>query len=383
MNNILIVGCYHSMNSGVMAMAEAIVQKYPDRKIFIMSSNDYWTQDKERYSIYSNVELVETEWLSGGKYSLIYKIIMSLFFGSRFKVLNTVLKQVNTVIDISGDSISSDYGTKSLFLSLLPNFLVDKKRVDFIYAPQTLGPFKTFAQRKLASFAFNKDVTIYLREGYSSQFLNEINVINYSLSSDLAFMLASREVDHEIINKVDKNTIALGVSSLVKKFGATNYTSIFQNIINVCLNRGFKVLLINHVSTKQGNDIEVARLVKTNFFADNENVMFVDRNFRASEWKYIISKTKAIVTARMHPAVHALSQGIPALNLSYNHKSLGVVKEAFYPYGQIVDIKSSDLIDVVEKFIDDLNKFEQEGFKEKIEINARKVLPFLERINSL
>ena len=372
MKKILITGCYHSMNSGVMAMAETIVQQFPESQVYIFSSPVYYKKDKLRYSIYENVQLVQVPWLNGQLKNKL-KLLLAYFGISLYKSINEIMNNVDVIVDVSGDSISNDYGTKSIFFSVLPIFLKSRK-TKYVFAPQTIGPFNSGFQQRLVEKAFKKADAVYLREQESVNKLLGVDINVTSVLSDLAFLLKPRETSISI----PKETIAIGVSSLIKKFGKENTIGMFKAICDKCLDNNYNVLLVNHVSTIQGNDILVAKELKEKFYKEEERVLFFNDNFRASEWKSIISQCKGIISARMHPVVHALAIGIPALNLSYNHKSIGVVYNRFYPYGNVIDIKNDKLMETVRSFIKSLESINQTDFDEKVFVNKHMILKFID-----
>lgn len=371
---ILIVGCYHSMNTGVMAMAEAIVQHYSNAKVYILSSSSYFHLDKERYGIYPNVELVNAEWLQTGGLVNRLKILLASQGLSLYKRINAVIKEVDVILDISGDSISNDYGTKSIFFSLFPSFIAPKNKV--IYAPQTIGPFTSGLQQRIVEKAFRNAKAVYLREERSLEKIKGTNVKIAGVYADLAFLLKPREAID--VAPIPQKTIAIGVSALVKRFGRADFLALYKDLVDKSLSEGYNILLVNHVSTKQGNDIKIAKELKTNFFSKNDRVIFYDTNFRASEWKHLISQCSAIISARMHPIVHALASGVPALNLSYNHKSLGVVHDRFAPYGRVVDINDDKLMDSVDQFIASIDSFDRSDFERKRQRNHELSARFFE-----
>ena len=273
------------------------------------------------------------------------------------------MKQTDVLIDISGDSISNDYGTRSIFFQLLPIFLTPNK-LKIYFAPQSIGPFKGYLQHVLVKKAFKKATGIYLRETESKKYLSKFSGFNFIEAADLAFLLKPRpfELPLEIKNK----TIGIGVSVLIKKFGAENTMLFFKNIIDICLNNNYQVLLINHVSTPQGNDVLFAEKMKEQYFFNDTRVLITHENYRASEWKYLISKCDAVISARMHPVVHALSLSVPALNLAYNHKSIGVVHNRFNPYGQAIPFNAEKITYKIEEFLNIISLFNRSKEFEKI-----------------
>lgn len=373
MKNILIIGCYHSLNSGVMAMAESIVQQFPTDAVTILTSDQHFLEDKERYSHYSNVSLYAVEWF-GKSLSNYIKLVMGLVGISLYKNFNEIIKKTDLVIDISGDSISADYGTRSMFFSLFPAYLISNK-VPLLYGPQTVGPFRTSTQKYLAKRAFNNSKGVFLREEVSLEFLKEININISKSHSDLAFLLKPKTSSV----KLPINTVGIGVSALIKKFGKENSEQLFKTIIEICLKTGYNVLLITHVDTLGGSDVKFGKSLKEKYFENNNKVIFLNRNYIASEWKYIIGQCNGVISARMHPVVQAISQSIPSLNISYNHKSIGVVEKRFYPHARVVNMMNKELLGEVEIFLSEMKILkEDKKFKDKTLYNISLAIDFIE-----
>ena len=379
--NILITGCYHSLNSGVMAMAEVIIQNFPDRRVYILSSDNYYNQDKERYSIYKNVQLINSEWLKLNSIMNKLKLFLGLLGFSLYKNFNKKIKDIDIIIDISGDSISNDYGTKSILFSIFP-ILIATHRKKIIFAPQTLGPFQPGLQTFYVKKIFKKSYGIFLREEFSLKYIKKINVKEHSVCADLAFLLNSSK--NPYVLKSNKKVIGVGVSSLIKKFGISDPILLFKEICDICLRKNYQVILITHVTTIHGNDIIIAQKIKEQFFAKNEDVLFLNRNFRASEWKDIIGRCDAIISARMHPVILALSQNIPSLNLSYNHKSIGVIHDRFYPYGQVIDVSDKDVLAGVKDFLNQILTLKSDKmFVERTNQNKMLAKKFIDFVRNL
>lgn len=372
MKSILLIGFYHSQNSGVMAMVESIVQQFPNESIKILTSDAYLDTDKKRYSQYPNVSFYKVEWFDKSLINYL-KLIMGLFGVCLYDNFNKIIKDTDLVIDVSGDSISSDYGTKSMFFSLFPAYLISRK-VPLLYGPQTMGPFKTITQQYLAKKAFKISKRIFLREDISKEFLQNIKVDVKNSHADLAFLL--RPKTNSI--KLPENTIGIGLSVLIEKFGEINSQRMFRSIVDICLSEGYNVLLITHVDTKNGSDVKFGETLKKNYYASSEKVIFLNKNFIASEWKYIIGQCKGVISARMHPIVQAVSQSIPSLNISYNHKSYGVIQKRFYPYAKVIDMKDPMLEGEIKLFLKNINRLRNDPlFEDKVSHNINLAYEFI------
>lgn len=358
--NILITGCFHSLNSGVMAMAEAIIQHHSEDVIYIYTSPRFFEIDKERYCIYPNVNVVIPPWYKGGSFFKPLQALTGLLCGGVYDMkFRVFLKQIDKAYDISGDSISSDYGLKSALLSLMPIVVSSRYVKQTIIAPQSVGPFNNFILKKAVKKVFSQVHKIFLRESISPLFLKPLGV-PFEVVSDLANLVSPIEpINLNVV--IDGNYVGVGVSSLLKKFGQNNSINYFHEIIEEILSSGYKVYLINHVSYEEKSDLSIAREIKHKFYSNDTRVVFFDENFRASEWKSIYSNSKAVISARMHPTVLALSSGTPALNLSYNHKSLGVVKIKYSPLGDVKKFnEEKDIKAVINRFLLDINSISDE-----------------------
>ena len=377
MQRIVISGCYHSLNSGVMAMAEAIIQNFPKADIYVLSSLQHIDVDRDRYSIYPNVQPLISPWFSGNKRINTLKILLSLLGIPAYRGFRRILNKTDYLIDISGDSISNDYGTKSILFQLLP-ILLAPKNVKVLFAPQSIGPIKGVLQTFLVRKGFRKSSQINLRETETLKYLDKFGKFKFNILADLAFLLKPTPVTLKI--PIRDRSIGIGVSSLVKKFGAENSTVLFKNIIDKCLEHNYNILLINHVSTPQGNDILVANKIKEKYYSEDARVLNTNFNYRASEWKFLINQCSAMVSARMHPVIHALSLSIPSLNLSYNHKSIGVVANRFPGSAKVVGVTDKNVLNEVESFLKELSTIDYLEFEKSTRNNINLAQEFITQI---
>lgn len=379
---ILVTGCFHSLNSGVMAMVESVVQNVGASRVYILSSERYYDTDQERYGIYDQVELVKTPWRSGSRIMKVIHLFLSMFGITLDKEFRNVLKNTDLLVDISGDTISSDYGTFGIVLSSAHFFVAKSFGIEIVLGPQTLGPFEGFLQNYFAKRIFKVADKIFVREKESFQFINKFDN-QFDLVADLAFILNEKKPDEEVI--IPENTIAFGVSGLLVSKNNTD-TKLYEKVMELLLSKGYNVLLVTHVNLPNADDLQIGREIKEKY-KENSKVIFAGKNFRASEWKYIISHCKGIISGRMHPIVLGLSKLVPALNLSYNHKSKGVVENRFSPYGSLADTRnnsSEELLSKVENFLGfiESENYSIEEFKELRDKNEALSRIFIDRMGN-
>ena len=369
---ILITGCFHSLNTGVMAMVESIIQQLPNDEIYVYTSPKYIEIDRERYSQYENVNLVIPPWyLSKKKKNAIIAVTALATGYIHDKKFRNFLSTIDRTYDISGDSISSDYGLQSSLLSLAPIAVSNRYTKESIIAPQSLGPFNHPVLRHFVKKVVGGADKVFIREPVTSYFLKPLG-IKFKEVSDLANLVKEKKL--ESADFINESYVGIGVSSLLAKHGFENSESYFKSIIDQVLNMGHKVYLINHVSYSNINDLTFASDLKNKFYKENDNVIFFGENYTSSEWKYIYSKSKCVISARMHPTVLALSSGTPALNLSYNHKSLGVVKLKYSPMGDVFShdgVESETLKDKLDSFFYMVDTLPMEEKNRLVDLNLR------------
>ena len=120
--------------------------------------------------------------------------------------------------------------------------------------------------------------------------------------------------------------------------------------------------------------------------------MLFDKFYNCKQLKYIISKTKILITARTHASIAGYSTCVPTLVLGYSVKSKGIAKDLFGKYKNYVvpvqEIKEKDeLLEAYQyieknyKEIKDNLKQIMPDYKEKAYIAAEKVKRIIEENN--
>jgi len=89
--------------------------------------------------------------------------------------------------------------------------------------------------------------------------------------------------------------------------------------------KGCEIALIPHVTRGDENDQTACRQI----FDDIEplfpgKIHLIDHSLNEAEIKYVIGRCTFLYGSRMHACIAALSQGIPAVGLSYSRKFRGV-----------------------------------------------------------
>jgi len=208
--DILIIGVASLGNTGQRSMVSCCIEQI--NKIFPNGSFDIFSydakMDKKRFK-YPNIAIhdhffTRISRLRFGFVFLLFVFIVQSFriflwklFKSNF-VLNDFLKkylECDIVIDLSGDSITDDYGwtvTMMQLYGLLVGTLFGKPTV---VCAQSLGPFRTKIlglniTEKFAKLVFKKVSLITVREEITKNYCDSLELkVPVILTSDLAFLL--------------------------------------------------------------------------------------------------------------------------------------------------------------------------------------------------
>jgi len=88
------------------------------------------------------------------------------------------------------------------------------------------------------------------------------------------------------------------------------------------------VALIPHVTWAHDNDMDALRELKARF-AKESRVLLVPGNLNAMQYKGLIARLTALVTARTHASIAGYSTGVPTLVIGYSVKARGIARDLF------------------------------------------------------
>lgn len=88
------------------------------------------------------------------------------------------------------------------------------------------------------------------------------------------------------------------------------------------------VALIPHVTWAHDNDMDALRELKARF-AQESRVLLVPGSLNAMQYKGLIARLTALVTARTHASIAGYSTGVPTLVIGYSVKARGIARDLF------------------------------------------------------
>lgn len=337
MNKILFTNSNCSWNKGSAAQVistSEIIRKYnKDTKIVLLSR---YSEEDSKFCNCHDIDVMGSRMLN----NIVIKIFFNLISFALIKIglarllsWNSMIKEylnADLIVDLSGDTLS-DVGAfpMDVISGLMLISALDKP---FLLYSQSIGPLKDL-NCKLAKYALNKADMIFVREGITEQFLNDVGIQSQiELMPDCAFVLmpsSSERVNKILFNeKIPIKTPLIGISAN-GMVGDENYISVMSAAVDyITRDKGVQVIFIPHVLGRKENYGEDDRLIGRKIFdrlKSKENVYLIEGDYSPNDLKGIIKKCDMFIGGRMHANIGALSTNVPVIATSWSHKYYGIM----------------------------------------------------------
>lgn len=361
---IMLTGSYSSLNKGDFAMSQALIKEVLKRiddvefHVFV----PFPELDKIRYLQYFNYNKIyfEKELLRNPSNAIFSNLCVYLNNDkSRFNIYDII-------IDVSGDTIGETYSFQTVLYQALRLNLFGNLEKKVIVAPQSIGPF-TYS-KFIFKRIFHKLEMIYVRDPLSYKYLQDMELRNISLTSDLAFLLGKCENELNIdylnrIRSIDNIKIGLNLSHLLEKFFRSKNIDIIKMGIKLCYQlhsmfRHVHIIYIPHVfgPSDDLDDRIIGKLICNELpFELKEKLILIENEMNHEELKAIISEMDLFIGARMHACIGAISVNTPFINIAYSDKSVGLISQYLELPDLCVDIRTiRDDNEVVHKILENI-----------------------------
>jgi len=354
----LFTNCQPNFNRGTVVLpitAKSVLSKsFPGAKFFI-----YIPFDDEYRQWYEGMTIVELPYIRVRKASrwvarfrvitTILRLATWFFFTRLFGVEPTILlnrpdlkalHECDIVIDLGGDTVSEEYGWNTLLLHFLPLLSASLFRKPVVAYSQSMGPFRRW--KWLAKPLFKIFDLIILREKASIETLKSVNYQGpFQCTADTGFCLetASENRIREIATQekfgLSKPYVVLNVSPMTsffyQKLSPRAKFSCYYKVMASAIDKIIEAadrdcLLVAHVTggNSEVDDRFSAREVVESC-KHSARIHCVQGEYSPSEIKGIISHADAMVGARMHANIAALSSFVPTIAVSYSQKFSGIM----------------------------------------------------------
>ena len=284
-----------------------------------------------------------------------------------------LLDASDLAVDIgAGDSYTDLYGNWRLAFLTGAKVLFRRHRRAVVMAPQTIGPFRAAPARWAGALGLRSCRAVFGRDDPSCTLARTLAPrVPTTLAADVAFDLPFRR---EAPPRGGATRVGLTVSSLLAapgaraRFGlAMDVGAFVEGVARALRGLGAQVVLVPHVLP--GNPVESGDLTSLAGCDDVE----VARPFTdASDAKSFISGLDALVSARMHATIAAVSSGVPAIPIAYSKKVPDLYGALGYPYW--IDARTAPAADAVEQvtaWLSDLSQLRAAACRAAGEASAR------------
>ena len=258
-------------------------------------------------------------------------------------------RNIDIVLDGGGFQFSDQWNYSTKALDILEKYYsrLKENNTKLIFLSQAFGPFKTENGKRSVGIISKYADLIIARESVSFDYLT-------SAGADLSKLVCFPDFTIAVNgSNVDRYSHLKGKVCIIpnKKMlthatsSSVDYLLFVKSLIQVIESKGLEVFLLNHESK---GDFKLCTEINRHF--DNRLEILTDLN--ALEVKGIIGISYAVISSRFHGVASALSQGIPCMATSWNHKYEMLFKD-YKQSDMILKLDEiGDLSDVLFKILD-------------------------------
>lgn len=372
MKTIVVTGIGDTRNNGCWGMVASAIANIREAspvpvKFIILNRKN--AIDRQRLS-FEEVEFVSRPWslvsISGVRLLWLFLCATLLVIqGCLYRVMPNkiifrdywrAIDRADLILDLSGDSISSDYGWVANLTVVLPLLIARLIGKPFYLCAQSIGPFGKKWIDHLTIDLLKSAQLITVREGLTMEILSAFGIINnVRRTQDLTFVLplsGTEEcqclADLEGID-LSREWVGVSVSSIIARYAFHDLTSAaceeayIDAMATFCdelhERYGFSILFVPHVVIPgQSNDRRITVMVQKKM-RYKETSWVIKGDYTGAQLKSLIGLCRFFVGSRMHATIAALSQGIPTLTLVYNHKTIGINGDVLGMHNYLIDVR--------------------------------------------
>lgn len=223
----------------------------------------------------------------------------------------------DVVLDAGGFQFSDQWGYPFHYIDLLENYYkkLHVSGCKIIFLPQAFGPFKSAQGKKSVEIINSYAHLIIAREQVSYDHLIAAGADPAKVRIYPDFTLAvSGTLPDNLLHLKDKVCIILNKKMITHTgHGAGQYLELMYALVQHIVKNGKDAFLLNH----EGNgDLQLCHELN----AVMEDKLEVITGLNAKQIKGVIGQSYLVISSRFHGVASALSQGVPCLSTSWNHK---------------------------------------------------------------
>ncbi|MFC0445711.1 polysaccharide pyruvyl transferase family protein [Pseudidiomarina halophila] len=267
-----------------------------------------------------------------------HNIVRFLNFLPKFILhkLNIVkASEINMVIDASGYAYGDPFPPRAIRNKLaLELESLKQAGTPIILMPQAFGPFKKDSVRSAFLPILEQADIIFARDEQSLNYLNDIAKVTTRVerAPDFTSLVTADEYPHF---KPGPKSLCLipNLKMLQHTKLAENYLDFFRALLCKAKKSGYEPFLLVH---EEAEDKPVCDKLLENL-KDYEFPVIIPAT--AKECKWVIGRSRLVVSSRYHGLISALSQATPVFATSWSHKYQALLND-YDSSDKLVDLSS-------------------------------------------
>jgi len=315
-----------------------------------------------------------------------FKIDLSFLFPkNRFIASGLVFsKDIDVLLDAGGFHIGDQWidkrSTKQEIDKLVSYYKnLKKKGIKIIFLPQALGAFDKEMSRYFFKKVYELSDLMIARDTQSYKYCEEVLSNSNKLFQypDFTNIYKPKSL---ISNDFDKFSGKICIVPNYKMVSHTNneiaqnYIDFLKRITDNLISKGEEVFYLNHEGK---GDLDLIHKINT-------NKLDVVTNINADEVKYVIGKSKMLISSRFHGVVSGLSQAIPTFCTSWSHKYIELLSDYQFKEGLLSVDDVENAVVILNKYLEqDIRSALISHLKEKSEIEKKKTEEMWLKVNQL
>lgn len=346
----------NTLNKGAELMLVAIIEqiesKYPEANVIYNSNHS--NEDKLR--IKSDLNIRKRFWLKNSRLPI--AVLSRLKLPYSFFTSKHPSKNIDIVLDASGFQFSDQWNYSNERLKNLENYLIKLKQYGskIVFLPQALGPFHTKAGKKSIEIINEFSDIIIAREQVSFDYIINAGANTSKVWKYPDFTLLVEGILPEKYMHLKGKVCIIPNKKMVTHTtaGSSQYLNFLQKVILEFKGLDKDIFLLNHEGL---GDLKICKEIN-NLFGNSLEIV---TGLNAKEVKGVIGVSFITVSSRFHGVASALSQGVPCIATSWNHKYKMLFQD-YDQYDRIINVDEDweDTKTKIHKLFNDYNFIKEE-----------------------
>lgn len=315
----------------LIAVLEEIEKRQPQSKILINPDSNFDLANVPNYNLDIKLRIgLGFQRLTKAFKRRLHIDLTNTIFGEHY-----CPSEVDLILDASGFKYSDQWNRTNSWLEKKEKYYkkVKNKGISIVFLPQAFGPFETENGKRSARMILNYGDLVFARERISMNFINQFNTLPKNLYKSCDFTFKVGGIVPKNLEYLKGRVAIIPNYKMITHGGyeSDSYLKFLVKVINYLDAKGIKSFLLNHEGSR---DYKLCLEINGKVNEKCEIITGLD----AKEIKGVIGLAKFTISSRFHGVASSLSQGIPCLATSWNHK----YEMLFENFGQMDNLISNE-----------------------------------------